>query len=200
MVEDQIRRRGISDKRVLNAILTVPRHLFVRKSERRLSYIDGPLPIGHGQTISQPYIVAFMTEALKISSSNNVLEIGTGCGYQSAIISMLAKNVISLECIKKLAVSARSRLKNLGYSNISVHNANGLRGWNQEAPYDRIVGTAAPSSIPDALVDQLAPNGIMILPVGDSAFDQSLFIIKKNPRGKVTIKRSLGVRFVPMVG
>ena len=200
MVEDQIRRRGISDKLVLTAMLTVPRHLFVDENERPLAYFDGPLPIGHGQTISQPYIVAFMTEALKISSKDKILEIGTGCGYQSAILSLLAKQVISLEYVEKLANSAKSRLNKLGYKNVSVHNSNGLLGWEQEAPYDRIIGTAAPSTIPDILVDQLAPKGIMILPVGGSVFDQSLFIVKKNLRGNVSIKRSLGVRFVPMVG
>lgn len=200
MVENQMRRRGISDERVLNAMLTVPRHLFVNEKEQPLAYFDGPLPIGHGQTISQPYIVAFMTEMLQVHSYHKVLEIGTGCGYQSAILALLAEKVISLECVKKLAESAKLRLNNLGYTNVAVHKSNGLLGWAKEAPYDRIIGTAAPYSIPDKLIDQLSPKGIMILPVGGNVFDQSLFIIKKNLKGKVTIKRSLGVRFVPMVG
>lgn len=199
MVEDQIRRRGISDKRVLHAMATVQRHLFVDKYERQLAYFDGPLPIGHGQTISQPYIVAFMTDELQIESNHTVLEIGTGCGYQAAIISMLAKEVVSLEYVAKLAKSARKRLNDLGYKNIKVHNANGINGWKENAPYDRIIGTAAPASIPDKLIEQLAPQGRMIIPVGGSIFDQSLYIITKNIKGKVKIKRSLPVRFVPMV-
>lgn len=199
MVEDQIRRRGISDKRVLHAMATIQRHLFVDKYERQLAYFDGPLPIGHGQTISQPYIVAFMTDELQIESNHTVLEIGTGCGYQAAIISMLAKEVVSLEYVAKLAKSARKRLNDLGYKNIKVHNANGINGWEENAPYDRIIGTAAPASIPDKLIEQLAPQGRMIIPVGGSIFDQSLFIITKNTKGKVKIKRSLPVRFVPMV-
>ena len=200
MVEDQIRRRGISDKRVLDAMTTVPRHLFVEIYQQQLSYIDGPLPIGHGQTISQPYIVAFMTEELQILTHHTVLEIGTGCGYQSAVLSMLAKEVISLEYVVKLAKTARKRLSKLGYDNIKVYNANGMNGWEENAPYDRIIGTAAPTSMPDKLIEQLAPLGRMIIPVGGSIFDQSLFIITKNKKGAVKIKRSLSVRFVPMVG
>lgn len=199
MVEDQIRRRGISDKRVLHAMATVQRHLFVDKYEKQLAYFDRPLPIGHGQTISQPYIVAFMTDELQIESNHTVLEIGTGCGYQAAIISMLAKEVVSLEYVAKLAKSARKRLNDLGYKNIKVHNANGINGWEENAPYDRIIGTAAPASIPDKLIEQLAPQGRMIIPVGGSIFDQSLYIVTKNIKGKVKIKRSLPVRFVPMV-
>ncbi len=200
MVENQIRRRGISDKRVLHAMATVPRHLFIGKLERLLAYFDGPLPIGHGQTISQPYIVAFMTDELQIESHHTVLEIGAGCGYQAAILSLLAKDVISLEYVAKLAKSASKRLNELGYNIIKVYNANGINGWEENAPYDRIIGTAAPASIPDKLVEQLAPQGRMIIPVGGSIFDQSLFIITKNEKGKVKIKRSLPVRFVPMVG
>lgn len=200
MVEEQIRRRGIRDKRILNTMITVPRHLFVDEPHQKFAYTDGPLPIDHGQTISQPYIVAFMTNELKLESHHKVLEIGTGCGYQSAVLSMLCKNVISLECVKSLADSAKIRLEELGYKNISIHNSNGLKGWARESPYDRIIGTAAATSVPDLLIEQLAIDGIMILPVGGSLFDQSLFIIKKNKKGKVSINRSLGVRFVPMVG
>ncbi|MBU0528240.1 protein-L-isoaspartate(D-aspartate) O-methyltransferase [bacterium] len=200
MVEDQIRRRGISDKRVLNAMATVPRHLFIDEPQQRLAYFDGPLPIGHGQTISQPYIVAFMTEELRIKSHHSVLEIGTGCGYQSAVLAMLAKEVISLEYVAKLAETASKRLNELGYHNIQIHNVNGMDGWQENAPYDRIIGTAAPTSMPDKLIEQLAPQGRMIIPIGGSIFDQSLFIITKNKKNKVKIKRSLPVRFVPMVG
>lgn len=200
MVEDQIRRRGISDKRVLNAMATVPRHLFVEKHQQQLSHFDGPLPIGHGQTISQPYIVAFMTDELQIESHHTVLEIGTGCGYQAAILAMLAKEVISLELVAKLSETSRKRLSELGYENIQIYNANGIDGWLENAPYDRIIGTAAPTSMPDKLIEQLAPHGRMIIPVGASIFDQSLFIITKNKKSTVKIKRSLPVRFVPMVG
>jgi len=200
MVEDQIRRRGISNKRVLHAMATVPRHLFLEKHQQLLAYFDGPLPIGHGQTISQPYIVAFMTEELQIQSHHSVLEIGTGCGYQSAVLSMLANEVVSLEYITKLAETARKRLSELDYDNIQIHNANGMDGWKEGVPYDRIIGTAAPASMPNKLIEQLAPQGRMIIPIGDSIFDQSLFIITKNKKGKVKIKRSLPVRFVPMVG
>ncbi len=199
MMEDQIRRRGISDKRVLSAMATVPRHLFVEKHQQQLAYFDGPLPIGQGQTISQPYIVAFMTEELQVQTPHTVLEIGTGCGYQTAVLSMLAKKVISLECVAKLAETARKRLDELGYDNIQVYNQNGMDGREENAPYDRIIGTAAPTSIPKKLIEQLAPHGRMIIPVGASIFDQSLFIITKNKKGKVKIKRSLPVRFVPMV-
>ena len=199
MVEDQIRRRGISDKRVLNAMELVQRHLFVEKHQQQLSYFDGPLPIGHGQTISQPYIVAFMTEELQIESSHTVLEIGTGCGYQSAILSMLAKMVISLEYVAKLAETARKRLGELGFGNIQVYHANGMDGWEENAPYDRIIGTAAPTSMPYKLIEQLAPQGRMIIPVGNNIFNQSLYIITKNKKGTVKTKRSLPVRFVPMI-
>jgi protein-L-isoaspartate(D-aspartate) O-methyltransferase len=198
MVEDQIRRRGISDKRVLCAMETVQRHLFVQNHQQQLAYFDGPLPIGHEQTISQPYIVAFMTEELRIQAHHTVLEIGTGCGYQSAILSMLAKKVVSLENVAKLAESASDRLTKLNYNNIQVNNVNGFDGWTENAPYDRIIGTAAPTSMPDKLIEQLSPQGIMIIPIG-SMFDQSLFIITKNKKGKVKIKRSLPVRFVPMI-
>jgi len=198
MVEDQMRRRGISDKHVLNAMETVPRHLFVEKHQQQLAYFDGPLPIGHEQTISQPYIVAFMTEELRIQANHTVLEIGTGCGYQSAILSILAKKVISLEYVAMLAETARKRLDELGCDNIQVYNTNGMDGWTKNAPYDRIIGTAAPTSMPDKLIEQLSPQGRMIIPIG-SMFDQSLFIITKNKKGLVKTKRSLPVRFVPMV-
>ena len=198
MVEDQILRRGISNKRVLNAMETVPRHLFVEKHQQQLAYFDGPLPIGYDQTISQPYIVAFMTEILCIQAHHTVLEIGTGCGYQSAILSMLAKKVVSLENVAKLAETASDRLTKLNYSNIQVYNVNGFDGWAENAPYDKIIGTAAPTAMPDNLIEQLSPHGRMIIPIG-SVFDQSLFIITKNKKGIVKIKRSLPVRFVPMV-
>lgn len=199
MVEEQIKRRGITDKKVLQALASVPRHLFVEQKEQKIAYYDSPLPIGEGQTISQPYVVAFMTEALNLDRKHKVLEIGTGCGYQTAILSLLAKEVISIEYLKRLASSSKRRLAELGYANIYVHQANGYLGWEANAPYDRIICTAAPVAIPENLVSQLLPNGIMVLPVGASLFDQSLYIVKKDSKGKVSIKRSLGVRFVPMV-
>jgi len=198
MVEEQIKRRGVTDKKVLHAMETVPRHLFVDEKEQRIAYYDSPLPIGEGQTISQPYIVAFMTEILDLNSNHKVLEIGTGCGYQSAILSLLAKKVVSIENIEILASSAKLRLTEMGYSNINVHNANGYLGWQVDAPYDRIICTAAPTTIPEILIEQLSPNGIMILPVGANLLDQSLYIIKKDSQGKVSKERSLCVRFVPM--
>jgi len=199
MVEDQIKRRGVTDKNVLHAMETVPRHLFVDEKEQRIAYYDSPLPIGEGQTISQPYIVAFMTEFLELNPNHKVLEIGTGCGYQSAILSLLAKKVVSIEYVEKLANSAKRRLIEMGYSNIHVHYANGYFGWTADAPYDRIICTAAPTKIPEKLIEQLSPNGIMILPVGVNPFNQSLYIIKKDLQGKVSKERSLGVRFVPMI-
>ena len=199
MVEEQIRKRGIADKNVLRAMANVPRHLFVDEHEQRIAYYDSPLPIGEGQTISQPYIVAFMTEALNLVPNHKVLEIGTGCGYQTAILSVLVERIISIEYHKDLAISAKRRLTDLGYSNIDIHNANGYSGWESDAPYDRIICTAAPATIPNNLIEQLAPNGIMILPVGASLMDQSLYIIKKNSIGNVSKERSLGVRFVPMI-
>ena len=199
MVDEQIRRRGVSDKNVLRAMETVPRHKFVDHNKERIAYCDNPLPIGEGQTISQPYIVAFMTEMLDLKSTHKVLEIGTGCGYQTAILSILANSVFSIEYYKELSETAKNRLDNLGYLNVNVFNANGFLGWETEAPYDRIICTAAPTKIPDKLIDQLSPSGIMVLPVGLSPFDQSLYMVKKDQNGKVSIERSLEVRFVPMI-
>ena len=199
MVEEQIRKRDIADKNVLQAMEIVPRHLFVNKHEQRIAYYDSPLPIGEGQTISQPYIVAFMTAALNLAPNHKVLEIGTGCGYQTAVLSVLVEKVVSIEYHKDLAISAKRRLTDLGYSNIDFHNTNGYSGWESEAPYDRIICTAAPTAIPEKLIAQLAPNGIMVLPVGASLTDQSLYILKKDPKGNVSKERSLGVRFVPML-
>jgi protein-L-isoaspartate(D-aspartate) O-methyltransferase len=199
MVEQQIRQRGIKDTRVLDALRSVPRHKFVGPGQEELAYLDGPLPIGHEQTISQPYIVAFMTAALQIEDSHRALEIGTGCGYQAAVLSLLAKEVVTLERISELMQSAKARLRKLGYKNIKVIHADGMEGWRAGAPYDRIIGTAAPSVVPEALLEQLAPNGRMILPVGESLLNQYLYIITKSPQGVIHSKRSLAVRFVPMV-
>ena len=199
MVENQLRQRGITDDRVLDTMGDVPRHLFVAEDLRDEAYMDGPLPIGFDQTISQPYIVAFMTEVLKVEQQHSVLEIGTGCGYQSAVLSSLAKHVISLERIKELAESAKRRLRKLDYSNVDVVHGNGWNGYIQKAPFDRIIVTAGANKIPKALLGQLANGGIMIIPVGKIMFSQTLRIISKDSNGNVTKQTSLPVRFVRLV-
>ena len=199
MVENQLRQRGITDDRVLDTMGDVPRHLFVTEDLRDEAYMDGPLPIGFGQTISQPYIVAYMTEVLKVEQHHSVLEVGTGCGYQAAILSTLARNIVSLERIKELAESAQRRLQELGYTNVDVINTNGWHGYEKKAPYDRIIVTAGAKKIPQALLDQLSNNGIMIIPVGKIMFSQTLRIISKDSNGNVTKQTSLPVRFVRLV-
>ena len=199
MVENQLRQRGITNDRVLDTMGDVPRHLFVAEDLRDEAYMDGPLPIGFDQTISQPYIVAFMTEVLKVEQQHSVLEIGTGCGYQSAVLSSLAKHVISLERIKELAESAQRRLRKLDYSNVDVVHGNGWNGYKQKAPFDRIIVTAGANKIPKALLDQLANGGILVIPVGKIMFSQTLRIISKDSNGNVTKQTSLPVRFVRLV-
>ena len=199
MVEDQIKRRGVKDVGVLKAVQKVEREKFVPEKYRDLAYSDNPLPIGHQQTISQPYIVAYMTEHLQISKSHNVLEIGTGSGYQAAILAELAHHVFTIEIIPKLAESAEKVLMELAYENITVRTGDGYKGWPEEAPFDRIMVTAAPNEIPEKLVEQLAPNGRMILPVGGSIFAQYLWLVQKDEEGIVTKEKILAVRFVPMV-
>ncbi len=199
MVKNQLRQRGILDDRVLDVMGDVPRHLFVAEDLWNEAYMDGPLPIGFDQTISQPYIVAFMTEVLKVEQQHSVLEIGTGCGYQSAVLSSLAKHVISLERIKELAESAKRRLRKLDYSNVDVVHGNGWNGYIQKAPFDRIIVTAGANKIPNALLNQLANGGIMIIPVGKIMFSQTLRIISKDSNGNVTKQTSLPVRFVRLV-
>lgn len=199
MVREQIRSRGIQDPRVLQALETVPRHLFVDKHQHPYAYADNPLPIAHRQTISQPYIVAFMTEILEIEANHSVLEIGTGCGYQTAILSLLAKTVISLEIIPDLAREAAKRLPQLGYDNVEVYCRDGNLGWPEKAPYDRIMVTAAARDLPEELVRQLAPEGRMIVPVGADTFSQNLELVYKDARGRMTIEHSLPVRFVPLI-
>lgn len=198
MVASQLLPRGIRDERVLSAMAKVPRHPFVPVSERRGAYDDTPLPIGHGQTISQPYIVAFMTEALQLSPDDVVLEIGTGCGYQAAILGELARDVYSIELVPELAERARRTLEAENCRNVHVRAGDGHRGWPEHAPFSKIIVTAAPDVVPAALVDQLAVGGIMILPVGPQFGDQELRIIRKTEQGLVT-EHSLAVRFVPMV-
>jgi protein-L-isoaspartate(D-aspartate) O-methyltransferase len=197
MVEQQIKARGIRDQAVLEALKKTPRHRFVPESHRRLSYEDHPLPIGQNQTISQPFIVAYMTEAAEISPQDKVLEIGTGSGYQAAILGEIAKEVYSIEIIPELAERARQTLGELGYKKVQVRAGNGYLGWPEHAPFDAIIVTAAPDEIPKALVEQLAVNGKMVIPVGTD--NQEMVIITKTKDGVVE-KRTMPVRFVPMTG
>lgn len=197
MVEEQLRARDISSPRVLDAMLSVPRHLFVPEPQRAAAYGDYPLPIGHDQTISQPYIVAFMTQALEIAPEHRVLEIGTGSGYQAAVLSLLAKEVYTIEIVAPLADRARATLSNLGYRNVRVRTGNGYLGWPEHAPYDRIMVTAAPDAVPPALVQQLKVGGLMAIPVGTTS--QELRILRRTATGTETL-RTLPVRFVPMTG
>lgn len=197
MVESQLRGRGIADQRVLAAMTQVPRHRYVPREQQRAAYDDRPLPIGYGQTISQPYIVAFMTEALQPQPTDVVLEIGTGSGYQAAILGRLVREVYSIEIVAELAERARRTLEAEGYSNVHVRTGDGYLGWPEHAPFSKIVVTAAPEEVPPVLVDQLAVGGRMILPVG-SGFSQELRILSKTATG-VLSERSLPVRFVPMI-
>ena len=196
MVETQIRARDVKNPAVLRAMARVPRHLFVPDDMRPFAYDDRPLPIGRGQTISQPYIVAYMTEALQLEPAHRVLEVGTGSGYQAAVLADLASQVHSIEIVPDLAEHARRALANAGYRNVEVRTGNGYLGWPDRAPFDRIIVTAAPPEIPQVLVDQLAVGGIMVVPVGTDY--QEMVIITKTSDG-VTQKRTIEVRFVPMV-
>jgi protein-L-isoaspartate(D-aspartate) O-methyltransferase len=196
MVRTQLRGRDIHDPRVLDVMSRVERHRFVPEAVRHDAYGDFPLPIGDGQTISQPYIVAFMTQALAIAPEHRVLEIGTGSGYQAAILAELAKDVYTIEIVPALGESARSTLDQLGYRNVHVKIGNGYLGWPEHAPFDRIIVTAAPPEIPQALVQQLRDGGRMAVPVGRD--DQELRILERAGDG-VKILQTLPVRFVPMV-
>ena len=196
MAQEHIRARGIRNDSVLAAMARVPRHRFVPRSYEHLAYADQPLPIGLDQTISQPYIVAYMTEAAEISADEKVLEIGTGSGYQAAILGEIAREVYTVELLPELASRARAVLQELGYTNINVRTGDGYAGWPEHAPFDAIVVTAAPDHVPPALVDQLALNGRMIIPVGVG--DQEMRVITKTPAGVVQ-QVTLPVRFVPLV-
>jgi protein-L-isoaspartate(D-aspartate) O-methyltransferase len=196
MVDNQLRARDIRSARVLDAMLAVPRHVFVPEAERTDAYSDAPLPIGYDQTISQPYIVAFMTQALDIAPEHRVLEIGTGSGYQAAVLGTLAKEVFTIEIVPPLAERARETLTALGYRNVQIHTGNGYLGWPEHAPYDRIMVTAAPAEIPAALLQQLKIGGLMAIPVG--TVTQELRIVRRTVTGAETLA-TLPVRFVPMV-
>ena len=197
MVEQQIARRGIRDTLVLGAMKSVPRHLFMPEKYRAEAYRDGPLPIGHNQTISQPYIVAVMTELLCIDSESKVLEIGTGSGYQAAVLAEITDSVYSIEIVEPLAKHADSLLDSLGYGCVNVRAGDGYKGWPEVAPFDAIIVTAAAPKIPQPLVEQLKVGGRMVIPVGD--FSQDLIVIEKTEDGIVK-KNIFAVRFVPMTG
>lgn len=197
MVDRQIVARGVKDPRVLEVMRQVPRHLFVPPDQVALAYDDHPLPIGSGQTISQPYVVAFMTEQLRLNGTERVLEIGTGSGYQAAVLSRLAGRVFTIEIRPELAAEATERLKAFGARNVEVRTADGFYGWPEEAPFDGILVTAAPERIPEPLLAQLAPGGRLVIPVG--GFYQELKVIERTPEGLVE-RSVLPVRFVPFVG
>ena len=194
---DQLRSQGITSSTVLDAMLKVPRHRFVPSSQQHMAYQNRPLSIGHGQTISQPFIVGYMTEAASIAPGEKILEIGTGSGYQAAVLAELAKEVYTIEIIPELAEGARTVLRELGYKNVQVKTGNGYEGWPEHAPFDAIVVTAAPDEVPQALVNQLALRGKMVIPVG-STF-QEMVIITRGESGVVE-RRTIPVRFVPMTG
>jgi protein-L-isoaspartate(D-aspartate) O-methyltransferase len=190
--------RDLTNQAVLEAMGKVPRHEFVPRAQRDEAYADHPLPIGHGQTISQPYIVAYMTEQLVPKPTDRVLEIGTGSGYQAAVLATLVKQVYTIEIVEPLARQAEADLKRLGYTNVSVRAGDGYQGWPEAAPFDAIVVTCAPEDIPSPLVDQLKEGGRMIIPVGP-LYDQNLYLLRKQG-GKVQRQAVLAVRFVPMTG
>ncbi|MFH2125742.1 MAG: protein-L-isoaspartate(D-aspartate) O-methyltransferase [Pseudomonadota bacterium] len=199
MVAWQLAARDISDPRVLAAMGRVPRHEFVPSKMRGQAYNDHPLPIGQGQTISQPYIVAFMSQAVRVKPGDKVLEIGTGSGYQAAVLAAMGAKVYSVEIIPELAAQAEARLKRLGYA-VWVKVGDGNFGWPQEAPFDAILVTAAAKRIPPKLVEQLKPGGRMILPVGPEPWAEELVLVVKDAQGKVSQHSLMAVRFVPLVG
>jgi protein-L-isoaspartate(D-aspartate) O-methyltransferase len=200
MVKNQIEKRGVKDKKTLEAMLATPRHKFIPKFWLALAYTDRPVPIGEGQTISQPYIVALMTEKLNLKPNDKVLEIGTGSGYQAAILSQICNDVYTIEIIPSLGERAKQRLKDLGYDNITVEIGDGYYGWVQHAPFDAIIVTAAATHIPPALIEQLKPGGRMVIPVGGVFSVQRLMFIQKNQDQTLRSKNILPVRFVPLTG
>lgn len=198
MVERQIRKRGVTRERVLEAMATVPRHEFVPALWTNQAYADEPLPIGHGQTISQPYIVAAMVASLDLTGSENVLEIGTGCGYQAAVVSLLAREVHTVEILPDLAQSAAERLERLGYTNVHVHTGDGTLGWAQSSPYDAILIAAAAPSVPEPLLLELAEGGRLIAPVGEE--DKQELQLTTKHQGKFLLTQGGPCRFVPLMG
>ena len=199
MVQKDIQGRGVKDPKVLEAMGKIPRHLFVDESFKEKAYADHPLPIGEGQTISQPYVVALMTEALRLRPEDRVLEIGTGSGYQAAVLADIVKEVYTIEIRKPLAESASKRLHELGYKNIQVRCADGYFGWEEVAPFDAVMVTAASNHIPPALLKQLKEGGRLIIPVGSTTFHQTLTLVTKE-KGDLRVEQLGGVVFVPLIG
>jgi protein-L-isoaspartate(D-aspartate) O-methyltransferase len=197
MIDEQLKKRGVESQQVLDAFARVPRHLFVPEEYRTMAYADRALPIGKGQTISQPYIVAYMTEALGLKSTDRVLEVGTGSGYQAAILAEICDTVYSIEIIESLGKKAGKLLKEIGYANIILKIGDGYLGWQAHAPFDAIIVTCAPTQIPEPLKDQLTEGGRMIIPVGELYVQELILLEKKNDRLKKT--KVLPVMFVPMV-
>jgi protein-L-isoaspartate(D-aspartate) O-methyltransferase len=198
MVTRQIAERGVRDERVLSAMRKVPRHEFVPDSEKPYAYRDSPQPIGEGQTISQPYIVALMTELVRPEKSHRVLEVGTGSGYQAAVLAEIVEHVYSIEIEADLAQRASEVLRTLGYDNVTVRTGDGYAGWEEHAPFDIVIVTAAPDHIPQPLIDQLKPGGRMVVPVGPTYATQDLRVLEKDATGKVVTKNVAAVRFVPL--
>jgi len=199
MVENDIKGRGIKDKKVLEVMGRIPRHLFVNENLRDRAYADYPLPIGEGQTISQPYVVALMTESLMLRQTDTVLEIGTGSGYQAAVLAEMVKEVYTIEIRKSLADMATKKLKDLGYKNVRVKHADGYFGWEEYAPFDAIIMTAAANHIPPPLIKQLKEGGRLIIPLGSTVYYQVLTIVTKK-KGELDVVQMGPVAFVPMVG
>jgi protein-L-isoaspartate(D-aspartate) O-methyltransferase len=200
MVRYQIEDRNVRDQDVLTAMGTVPRHKFVPERYQDQAYDDHPLPIGLGQTISQPYIVAFMTELLQLEPEDRVFELGTGSGYQAAVASKVAGSVYTMEIYKDLANAAKERLKSLGFTNVYAQHGDGYHGWKEKAPFDAIIVTAAADHIPPPLIEQLRPGGRLIIPLGSPFSIQQLVLVTKDLKGKVSERPVLAVRFVPLLG
>ncbi len=197
---EQIKAQGISSNKVLQAMRNVPRHLFIPKSKRHNAYMNTPLPIGHRQTISQPYIVGYMTQLLDVQPGEKILEIGTGSGYQAAVLSELTPNVFTIEIVEALGKQARTQFDELGYNTIKTKIGDGYKGWSEHAPFDGIIITAAAPEIPQPLINQLKPGGILVMPYGEPRGSQTLLKITKNEDGDIERREVLPVRFVPMTG
>lgn len=200
MVRDQVARRGVDDERVLEAMRAVPRHEFVPASRRDRAYADSPQPIGHGQTISQPYIVGYMTEQLDLEPGDRVFEVGTGSAYQAAILARLVDHVVTMEIVEPLAESAANRLERLGFDNVTVLHGDGYYGFEEHAPYDAIIVTAAAPHVPPPLKEQLKPGGRMVIPVGRGGWTQNLLMAEKQEDGSISTRNLMAVSFVPLTG
>jgi protein-L-isoaspartate(D-aspartate) O-methyltransferase len=200
LVEEGVKNQGVRDTSVLQAMRHVPRHLFVPERYRQYAYQNRPLPIGHNQTISQPFIVGYTTEMLELEAGKKVLEIGTGSGYQAAVMSEITPYIYTIEIVEPLAEQAIDRFDELGYHTIETKIGNGYKGWPEHAPFDAIILTAAPEEIPKPLIDQLAKGGILVAPVGEAGETQVLTKVTKSQEGEINYERNIPVRFVPMTG